>query len=77
MWMNTVSYIEKSGKDLISFMLLWFPNPCNPIFYRSATMHLDMMATQDYIISLEEIAIGKSYIKIAINMYIPVQNVKR
>ena len=63
--------------DLKSFMLLWFPKPCNPIFYMSVTMHLDIMVPQVYTISLEEITIGKNYVKIAINMYVPVWNVNR
>ena len=70
-----VSYIEKSEMDLISFMLLWFPKPYNPTFYMSVTTCLGVMVPQDYIISFKEITIGKTYIKIAINMYIPLQNV--
>ena len=38
-WMSMVLYTEKSEMDPIFFMLLWFPIPCNPIFYMSATMH--------------------------------------
>ena len=73
----TQYYIEKSKTNLTSFILLWFPKPCNPIFYMSATMHWYIMVPQDYTISLEEITIGKSYVKVAINMYVPVQNVNR
>ena len=76
-WISTVLYTEKSETDLIFFMLLWFPIPCNPIFDMSATMNWDIMVPQDYTFSLEEITTGKSYIKIAINMCIPAQNVKR
>ena len=65
-WMSTILYIEKSEMDLISFTLLWFQKPCNPIFYMSATMHWDIMVPQDYTISLEVITTGKSYIKSAI-----------
>ena len=76
-WMSTVSYIEKSEVDLIFFMLLWFPKTCNHIFYMSATMYWDIVVPQNYTISLEEITTGKSYVQIAINMYVPAQNVNR
>ena len=49
-WMSIVLYMEKSEMDLISYMLLWFPNLCQPIFYISATKHWDLMVPQDYII---------------------------
>ena len=63
--------------DLISFMLLCFQKPCNSTFYMSATMLFNIVAPQNCIISLEEITTGKSCIKIAINMHVPVQNVNR
>ena len=40
-------------------------------------MYWDIMVPQDYTISLEEITIGKSYVKGAINKYVPVQNINR
>ena len=43
----------------------------------SATTHWDMMVPQDYIISLEELIIGKNDITITIIMYIPAENVNR
>ena len=58
-WMSMVLYTEKSETDLIFSMLLWFPIPCNSIFYMSATMHWGIMVPHDFTISLEEITTGK------------------
>ena len=75
--MSTVLHTEISEMALISFKLLWFLKPCNPIFCMTAIIHWDTMAPPDCTISFAETITGKSYISIVINTHVPAQNVNR